>query len=213
MSPPDHDFRGRSRVSTPNWNFFGFTVVNCATRGVAQHGVSFLQFQEGVTAKARNIRVKFNSKTPISGSDFLRRGVGRQSKNKVVILFHTSAPLPFLAAAKNHCSLAGGSSTLTPPAVKINRHSHYVVKGTSNHHPDPCVVANYLPARWHRDFKTFSGCTPLELLHLHHGLKGPLGFCGVWIVEQLRQDLGNNLPASRSVVACGMSSHTPPSAA
>ena len=40
----------------------------------------------------------------------------------------------------------------------------------------------------------------VELLHLQHGLKGPLGFCGVGIGEQLRQDLGDNLPGEAKLV-------------
>jgi hypothetical protein len=53
MPPPDHGFRGPRQVSAPNRNFFRFTVVNCATHRVTQHGVSFLQFEELLTAKAR----------------------------------------------------------------------------------------------------------------------------------------------------------------
>src|ERR1700686_3687752 len=90
MPPPDHGFRGPRRVSAPNRNFFRFTVVNCATHRVSQHGVSFLRFEELLTAKGRKIGVKFTSKTPTGGSDFLRRGFGRQSENKVIILFHTT---------------------------------------------------------------------------------------------------------------------------
>src|ERR1700731_3619667 len=54
--------------------------------------------------------MKFNSKTPIGGSDFLRRGFGRQAKNKVVILFHTTRPIPFFAAA---------IATATPAATPL----------------------------------------------------------------------------------------------
>ena len=63
MPPRDHGFRGPRHVSAPNRNFFRFTVVNCATHRVTQRGVSFLQFEELVTAKARKIGVKFNSWT------------------------------------------------------------------------------------------------------------------------------------------------------
>ena len=34
----------------------------------------------------------------------------------------------------------------------------------------------------------------IELLHLHHGLKGPLGFGGVGVVEHLWHALGDHLP-------------------
>jgi len=40
----------------------------------------------------------------------------------------------------------------------------------------------------------------IELLHLHHGLKGALRFCSVGIVEQLRQDLGDNLPGEAKLI-------------
>jgi hypothetical protein len=40
----------------------------------------------------------------------------------------------------------------------------------------------------------------IEFLHLQHGLKGPLGFCGVRIGEQLRQDLGYNLPGEAKLI-------------
>src|ERR1700736_3274571 len=110
MPSRDHGFCGPRYVSAPNRNFFRFTVVNCATRRVTQHGVSFLQFEELVTAKARKIGMKFNSKTPIGGSDFLRRGFGRQAKNKVVILFQTTHPIPFFAAA---------IATATPAATPL----------------------------------------------------------------------------------------------
>jgi hypothetical protein len=108
--PRDDGFRAPCHDSAPNRNFFRFTVVNCATHRVTQHGVSFLQFEELVTAKARKIGVKFNSKTPIGGSDFLRRGFGRQAKNKIVILFHTTHPIPFFAAA---------IATATPAATPL----------------------------------------------------------------------------------------------
>src|SRR5271166_2756448 len=125
MSPPDHGCRGPDRISAPNWNFLRFPVVRCATVGVAQHVVSFLQFREGVAWKARNIGVEFNSTTPIGGSDFLRRGFGRQAKNKVVILFHTTHPIPFCAAA-----IATATPAATPlfscialrKSIRLSRH-------------------------------------------------------------------------------------------
>src|SRR5580704_10758827 len=40
----------------------------------------------------------------------------------------------------------------------------------------------------------------IEFLQLQHGLKGPLGFCGVRIGEQLRQDLGYNLPGEAKLI-------------
>ena len=40
----------------------------------------------------------------------------------------------------------------------------------------------------------------VELLHLHHGLKGSLGFFGIGVVEQLRQDLGDNLPGEAKLI-------------
>src|ERR1700738_1844372 len=110
MPPPDHGFRGPRQGSAPNRNFFRFTVVNCATLRITQNGVSFLRFEELLTAKARKIGLKFTSKTPIGGSDFLRRGFGRQAKNKVVILFHTTHPIPFFAAA---------IATATPAATPL----------------------------------------------------------------------------------------------
>src|SRR5208283_5360068 len=125
MPPRDRGFCGPRHVSSPNRNFFRFTVVNCASRRVTQHGVSFLQFEELVTAKARKIGVKFNSKTPIGGSDFLRRGFGRQAKNKIVILFHTTHPIPFFAAA-----IATATPAATPlfsgialrKSIRLSRH-------------------------------------------------------------------------------------------
>src|SRR6202035_673793 len=108
MPPRDHGFRAPRHVSAPNRNFFRFTVVNCATHRVTQHGVSFLRFEELLTAKGRKIGVQFTSKTPTGGSDFLRRGFGRQSENKVIILFHTS--VLFFAAA---------IATATPAATPL----------------------------------------------------------------------------------------------
>ena len=98
MPPRDHGFRAPRYDSAPNRNFFRFTVVNCATHRVTQHGVSFLQFEELLTAKARKIGVKFNSKTPIGGSDFLRRGFGRQAK-RVVCPASRCAPRTTINAA------------------------------------------------------------------------------------------------------------------
>jgi hypothetical protein len=40
----------------------------------------------------------------------------------------------------------------------------------------------------------------IELLHLQHGLKGSLGFCGVRIIKQLSQDLGHNLPGEAKLI-------------
>src|SRR6202162_2470286 len=129
MPPPDHGFRGPRRVSAPNGNFFRFTVVNCATLRVTQHGVSFLRFEELLTAKGRKIGVKFTSKTPTGGSDFLRRGFGRQSENKVIILFHTSRSV--LRCRNSHRDSGSDTSIFRHRAVKINGPASAIFKVAS----------------------------------------------------------------------------------
>src|SRR6202035_4133590 len=110
MTPPDHGFSAPRQGSAPNRSIFRVTVVNCATHRVTQQRVRFLRFEGLLAAKAREIGVKFTSKTPIGGSDFLRRGFGGQVKNKIAILFHTARPILFFAAA---------IATATPAAIPL----------------------------------------------------------------------------------------------
>src|SRR5271157_5631630 len=74
--------------------------------------------------------MKFNSKTPIGGSDFLRHGFGRQAKNKVVILFHTTRPISFFAAAISHRDSGSDTSIFRHRAVKINQ----IRQSSTGHH-------------------------------------------------------------------------------
>jgi hypothetical protein len=57
-------------------------------------------------------------------------------------------------------------------------------------------VSRRLPLSGKCALQTFD----IELFHLHHGLRGPLRFCGVGIIEQLRQDLGDNLPREAKLI-------------
>ena len=81
LLPERSNSRARFATSVaPNRNFLRFTVVNRAAHGVAEHGISFLQFQERIAVKARAIGVKFDSKTPIGGSDFPARWLQASSE-------------------------------------------------------------------------------------------------------------------------------------
>jgi hypothetical protein len=40
----------------------------------------------------------------------------------------------------------------------------------------------------------------IELLHLHHGLKGSPGFCGVGVAHQLGQHFGDDLPGKAVLI-------------
>jgi hypothetical protein len=57
-------------------------------------------------------------------------------------------------------------------------------------------VSRRLPLSGRCALQTFD----IQLFHLHHGLKGPLGFCAVGVIEQLRQDLGDNLPGETKLI-------------
>lgn len=70
-----------------NRNCFRPTVVKGAPGRITQYGISLLEFEKRVTAKARLIGVKLKRATPKGRCDFFGRCFGRQVKNEIVVLF------------------------------------------------------------------------------------------------------------------------------